>query len=301
MELITSLPKLNVLVAYPYAKQPILDEVVPLVRAGRCRFLLDSGAFSCDTLGIKVTLDDYCRFIESLPVRPWRYFMLDVVGDPEATWNNYQKMLERGFKPIPVFTRGSDWQLIDEYYKTAEVISLGGLVSMPIGKKRAFIASAMRRIAGRKVHWLGVTNDALVKKYRPYSCDSSSVSCAERFGTLKLYAGRGRSITIGKGEFRTRPSKKVTDLLWSYGINPADLAKKSNWINSPNESCLHIRASFESYIRKSIDFEKTLGTRIFNAIATDYQAIVIAEVFKRLFHLEDIKGGDKERWTVLRV
>lgn len=99
-------PKLNILIAYPYFNSKIIQELTPLIDEGHCRFLLDSGAFSCDTLGIKITVDDYCRFLDNLPVKPWRYFMLDVVGDPEKTIKNYEIMLSRGYTPIPVFTRG---------------------------------------------------------------------------------------------------------------------------------------------------------------------------------------------------
>lgn len=101
-ELDTNTPRLNFLVAYPYCKPDVFEvlknQTLPY------RFLLDSGAFTAHNAGKVITLDDYCRFIEAMPIKPWRYFQLDVVGDPEKTARNYEKMLERGFTPVPVFT-----------------------------------------------------------------------------------------------------------------------------------------------------------------------------------------------------
>ncbi len=117
-------PILNVLVAYPYVKDGMIKEMTPLINSGHIRWLLDSGAFTAHNSGKDITLDEYCRFLDRLPVKPWRYFMLDVIGNPDATWNNYQKMLSRGYKPVPIFTYGSDLQLVDEYYKTSDYINM---------------------------------------------------------------------------------------------------------------------------------------------------------------------------------
>lgn len=286
-------PKLNLLVAYPYMKKEILNEIDSLVRDGYCRFLLDSGAFSCDTLGIKITVDDYCRFLDELPVKPWRYFMLDVVGDPDGTLRNYEIMLKRGYRPIPVFTRGSDWQIIEEYYKTADCVALGGLVSMPLTKKRQFISTAMRHIKGRKVHWLGVTSDDLIKHFRPYSCDSSGVASAERFATMKLYIGNGKSLTIGKDGFRKRPDNTVLQVIRGWGFDPKALAQSNNWINSSKQSCLHIQVSFHSHVAKMLDFEKHTGTRIFMAICNEYQAIASTQAFRKIAKVKEVTVSNK--------
>ena len=82
-ELDTNTPRLNFLVAYPYCKPDVFEvlknQTLPY------RFLLDSGAFTAHNAGKVITLDDYCRFIEAMPIKPWRYFQLDVVGDPDKT------------------------------------------------------------------------------------------------------------------------------------------------------------------------------------------------------------------------
>lgn len=119
-------PRLNVLVAYPYATPQVVEQ---LRQCGPdLRFLLDSGAFTAWKAGKPIELDDYCRFLEALPVKPWRYFALDVIGDPHGTMRNYEAMLRRGFSPVPIFTRGEDPSVLEDYYKTSDVVGIGGLV-----------------------------------------------------------------------------------------------------------------------------------------------------------------------------
>lgn len=73
----------NVLVAFPYWQ----DEIARLMQAhpDTFRLLIDSGAFTAWKAGKSIALDDYCRFLEALPAAPWRYFTLDVIGNPDAT------------------------------------------------------------------------------------------------------------------------------------------------------------------------------------------------------------------------
>jgi phosphoribosylglycinamide formyltransferase-1 len=190
-------PRLNVLVAYPYMNQRMIDL---LVSAGSSlRFNLDSGAFTAWKAGKQIGLDEYCRFLEGLPIKPWRYFTLDVIGDPGETLRNYETMLARGFKPVPIFTRGEDPSVLEQFYKTSEVVGIGGLVGTP--RNRGFVKAIMKHIGDRKVHWLGFTDFNFVKTFRPYMCDSSSWESAARYGALKLYMGGGRFKGIKKAQY----------------------------------------------------------------------------------------------------
>jgi hypothetical protein len=69
--------------AFPYIKPDVLRFFQE--RRNELRILIDSGAFTAWKSGKTISVDDYCKFIESLPVKPWRYFTLDVVGDPKGT------------------------------------------------------------------------------------------------------------------------------------------------------------------------------------------------------------------------
>jgi hypothetical protein len=225
------------------------------------RFLLDSGAFTAWKAGKPIHLDDYCRFIESLPFKPWRYFTLDVIGDPHASLKNYETMLKRGFNPIPIFTRGEDIKMIDEYYKTSDVVGIGGLVGTPGNK--GFVKGIMNVIGNRKVHWLGFTEKNFVKHFKPFSCDSSSLTMAGRFASVELFDKKnGQWIKIGKDTFIVKPKPEIKTLIESYGFNITTFSQKSNWHEPVG---LSMKLSFKSHVRASIEYHKRLNVFYFLA------------------------------------
>lgn len=267
--------KLNLLAAYPYVNQPLIEE---LKKGGdNLRFLLDSGAFTAWKAGKPIKLDDYCRFIESLPIRPWRYFTLDVIGDAEASMRNYEIMLERGFKPLPIFTRGENLSALDQYYKTSDVVGIGGLVGTRGNK--GFINGVMKAVGDRRVHWLGFTSLEYLKKYRPYMCDSSSWAGALRFGQIKLYKGLGAFVTLEKSDFINKPAPEVMALLNQYEISAIELADSKNWKNSGVGNYPTEKAAFRSFVRYQLDIGKNLGTLMFMAVASNWQARLALDAF----------------------
>jgi hypothetical protein len=252
--------KLNILIAYPYMK----PEVIRVLNNNqdKVRFLLDSGAFTAWKAGKPVSLDAYCKFIESLPFKPWRYFTLDVIGNPEASFENYQTMLKRGFSPIPIFTRGEDIKMIEEYYKTSNVLGIGGLVGTQGNK--GFVKGIMNIIGDRKVHWLGFVRHDFVNHYKPYMCDASSWSHASRNGDLKVYLGRGIIKSFRRKDFINKPDQKYLNLLKSYDINQSDLTNDANW---KSHVWLNKNAA-RMWVRRSLETHKFLKSHLFLACAS---------------------------------
>ncbi|WP_296416874.1 MULTISPECIES: hypothetical protein [unclassified Vulcanococcus] len=249
-------PRLNILVAYPYATPQVLDALKTV--GPNLRFLLDSGAFTAWKAGKPIELDDYCRFLEGLPVKPWRYFLLDVIGDPQGTLRNYKTMLKRGFTPVPIFTRGEDPSVLNDYYKTSDVVGIGGLVGTP--GNRGFVRGIMRHVGDRKVHWLGFTNLEFVKVYKPYMCDSSGWD-QSRYGMIRFYLGKGRFCYVKRQNLRSI-GPKIRDVITSYGFSVEALASASSWrgAGSPSE-----QINCASMVRACLDIEKNLGTKQFMA------------------------------------
>lgn len=259
--------RLNVLCAYPYMARPLLDYVAE--RKDDLRIVIDSGAFTAWKLGKPIALDDYCRFLETLPFEPWRYFTLDVIGDPEGTLRNYETMLGRGFRPIPIFTRGEDPSVLEDYYRTSDLVGVGGLVGTRGNKD--FVNGIMRQIAGRKVHLLGFTRLDYIKAYRPYMCDASSWARSLRYAILDLFE-RGRWVTITKKEFVKPPSPALRAMLAAYGVTPEELAISENWKNTAKGTSATERLAYRSYVRAQIEIQNNLGTRFFLAYV-DHQQI----------------------------
>lgn len=265
---------LNILVAYPYIKPDVIK--VLYENQDKIRFLLDSGAFTAWKAGKPISLDEYCKFIEQLPFKPWRYFTLDVVGNPEKSFENYQIMLKRGFNPIPIFTRGEDIKMIDEYYKTSDVVGIGGLVGTQGNK--GFVKGIMKVVGNRKVHWLGFTNKEFVKHYKPYMCDSSSWEGGARYGTFSLYIGGGNFFQCSKKDFSKKPDNKIINVLKSYGVSVTDLSKEENWRGGRS---INRTLNARSIVRYNIELEKNVSTLQFAAAATTQAVILLLEGFTK--------------------
>ncbi len=224
-------------------------------------FLLDSGAFTAWKAGTEIKVDEYCKFIDSLPFKPWRYFTLDKIGDPDGSLKNYETMLKRGFNPIPVFTRGEDPKMIDYYYKTSDVVGVGGLVGTQ--GNRGFVKGIMKIIGNRKCHWLGFTNKQFVRHYKPFSCDSSSLVMANKFASIELFDVKtGKWHKVSKIDFMKRPSEQILELIRSYDKDPFLLSKNDNWSGGESVSSY---LSFRSHVRAQIEIEKRTGTKYFIA------------------------------------
>ncbi len=279
MKTSTSL-KLNLLVAYPYMK----PDVVEILKHNHkdVRVLLDSGAFTAWKAGKEINVDDYCKFIEDLPIKPWRYFTLDVIGDPEKSYKNYEVMLKRGFNPIPIFTRGEDIKMIDKYYETSDVIGLGGLVGT-IGNK-GFVKAAMKVIGNRKVHWLGFNAREFISHYRPYMCDSSSWTSGIRYASLKAYDANGKWLAMTKKTFIARPSQRIINLISSYGIDPRRFAKMSEWKGGSHDYTTHAieELGCKSWVKYQHDLESKLKTKFFLAVMVNWQAKQLLGAYKYL-------------------
>ncbi len=250
----------NMLIAFPYWNVDVTKMMMQ--NQDVLRVVLDSGAFTAWKAGKPIALDDYCRFIEGLPMKPWRYFTLDVIGDPEGSMRNYQTMLQRGFKPVPIFTRGEDASVLDDYYKTSDLVGIGGLVGTQDNK--GFVNGIMKRVAGRKVHWLGFTNIEYLKFYKPYMCDSSSWESGGRFASIRLYMGNGRYVSIKKSDFLGRPAADVLDRIKALGFDPYALRKEEAWRGGYS---VNRKLSAASAVALSLDIQKNLRTLMFNAIA----------------------------------
>lgn len=269
-------PALNVLVSYPYMTPPMVKELKAC--GPHLRFLLDCGAYTAWAGGKPIELDDYCRFLEHPPVPLWRYFALDVVGDAAATWANYETMLRRGFKPLPIFTPGEQLETLDRYYETSDVVGIGGLNALG-HRKHNYVRTVYAHAAGRRLHLLGYTTLDQLKALRPYMCDASSWEAGARYATVNLYMGHGRTLMLHKGDFIGRPAKAVLDRIKHYGLDPYALAQTAGWRGG---NSMARRVCGASMAALSIDVERELGTLLFIACAASEAVRVLREGYARL-------------------
>lgn len=251
--------ELNILTTPGYWDQRKQNLIEAL--GSQVRLLIDSGAFAAWKHGKPAILADYIAFLRQMEYKPWGYFNLDVVGDPVASWRNYNLMLDAGLRPIPIFTRGASLDELDRYYESTDIVAVGGLVGTT--RANGYLRHFMDAVAGRQVHWLGVASPALLRYYKPYSCDSSSAQAAARYGSLHLYLGKGRFKNIAKTDARQRIPADLWGTIESYGYAPRDLGAEANW---RGKNAIAWSLSAASRVRYAMESAETFGTMVFLAV-----------------------------------
>lgn len=190
--LVTSLP--HILESYHYVgKQKYVDEM----RVNDAHIFLDSGAFSAFTLGVNISVSEYCEYIKRntdiirVEDNVVMASVLDGIGDPLQTWRNQLEMELRGAKPLPCFHAGEDERYLEWYVRKYEYITLGGMVGSSTKQLCIWLDRMWDRYltdgsgnARIKVHGFGITSIPIMERYPWYSCDSSSWIQSAAFGTV---------------------------------------------------------------------------------------------------------------------
>ncbi len=220
------------------------------------RLLIDSGAFTAWKAGTTIRKEEYAEFINRLPITPWRYFALDVVGDPKRTQQNLDWFLANGFTPTPVFQRGEPFDRLKDYASITGLVGVG----LGVGSKGAmnYLRKVMQHTEGVNVHWLGITRPQWVTYYKPYSVDTSSWNSGRQYGIMTLY-DRGR---FWKWQRRnqTRPTKRYRELIGSYGFDSAVFQYEKAWRGS---NPLSHQVTARGWVKYSKDIEERIRTYVF--------------------------------------
>jgi hypothetical protein len=153
------------------------------------KVLLDSGAFSAWKSGFEIDIYSYIDFVRKYGELFEAYFVLDVVGDGEKTWENQEIMEKEGLSPIPIYHTSTDIQYL---YKCLEYPYFGLSVtgtSNFLGKMQAnercfSIICDDDGYPRSKVHGLGVTSPKFIIRYPYYSVDSISWVINSRYGHI---------------------------------------------------------------------------------------------------------------------
>lgn len=161
-----------------------VNEPKSAVKWGSEGLLLDSGAFTEFTTGKPVNIDLLIGFIKKY--QPEYAIQLDVIGDDDATWRNYQYMVDQGLHNIlPVIHYKASEAHIKRVLEASDYVLLGGLVPLTRApeKLRKWLdyLYANFGLKDKKVHALGVTTRWCLQRYPFYSVDSSSALSITRY------------------------------------------------------------------------------------------------------------------------
>lgn len=212
-------PPYCMLLSYHYFKKK--SDLVKSYIAKGYDIFIDSGAFSAETKGVPINIDEYCTFIKETGVGI--YAGLDVIGDARKTMINVKYMEEAyGLSPIPTFHLGGDLQNLRNILHYP-YIALGGLVfSSNIQRYLNEVWGIILREAPKiRVHGFGMTNIELMEHYPWYSVDSSSYKGGRRFGRIQI---------LWDGfKFKTFQEEEFCEYLKTLGFNMDNIENKQRW------------------------------------------------------------------------
>lgn len=174
-------------------KQVYVDHM----RNNQAQVFLDSGAFSAFTLGVSLSVADYCDYIrrntDIIRVEDGCVMasVLDGIGDARQTGINQQEMEERGIRPLPCFHAGEPEEYLEWYIRHYPYITLGGMVGSSTKQLMTWLDRIWDRYlvdgSGRprcKVHGFGITAVPIMEAFPWYSVDSSSWIQSAAFGSI---------------------------------------------------------------------------------------------------------------------
>jgi len=179
--------------------------------------LFDSGAFSAFTQGLKLSLDDYMKFLTD---NPWirLYIVLDDMTSPKISYENYMIMFNNGFEPIPVFHlhNNSDATYLKKYLDKTNFIGLGAIAEASNVTRAMSLDTMFRNYFAPKgypivkVHGLGVTSTDLILRYPWFSVDSTTWTKNAAGGRVWLpqIISPGRFYFRGLGDLITVSSRR---------------------------------------------------------------------------------------------
>ncbi len=278
--------KLSILVEFPYFDAKIFKKLTK--HHGEYRLIIDSGAFSAFNSGKKISLDEYCKFLDSIEsLRPFNAVQLDVIGNPEQTYKNFLKMEERGYDVMPVFTRGDTLDRLEEFYSHTDYIMFGG--NAKTSNNRNYVKWFLGENKGRKCHWLGFVQNDFIARYKPHSVDSSSWLGNKIYGHLPVYDGKGNVKNLKRQHFVNKPSPTIFKYFKDMGFD-YDYVKKFAYAQAWKESYSREEIAATSYVLKMQDFYKHYGTRLYLAFTCERD---IKNLFSACERIKKLRGEQK--------
>ena len=167
-----------------------------------CDVLIDSGAFSLYTRGVKINLNEYKDFIiqyqkdHESKINSLNFINLDKIGDSKESWNNQHKLEKIGVNPIPVVHQyGFKKKYLDKAMKEYPFFALGGmwgrsrkLDTIPwleyVFKEIMIWVKKGNKLP--KIHLLGIGSKSVLMKFPAYSCDNTNWMTLTQYGFSKF-------------------------------------------------------------------------------------------------------------------
>jgi hypothetical protein len=249
---------LPVLISYAYERCFDWEKIRQI--SHKIDLLIDCGAFTVHKKGKVIRLTDYLNFLYKIDYPVDGYFVLDSIGDPKKTFENFLEMRKEGFDPMPIFTRGDSLERLENYYGYSDIVALGGLKAggeNDNGYVKWFMEKGVR---GRKTHWLGFAQHDLIYHYKPYSVDAINWKRALLYGDLVIYTGMGFKHAKRTDFSKRLLPREIITAIRNLGYDPFRLKKEESWRGVQTYAHEISTASFFNYIS---DIKRDTGTKFY--------------------------------------
>jgi len=150
------------------------------------------------TKEFRTYLASYIEYLHAQASPYTFYVTLDIIFQPEATWEVYQEMRKNGLRPLPVYHFGEDISYLKRYMRDSPYVGLGGLGHESNRERyKSFADPAWdvlcdgdrrRKLPTHKVHGFAIGGYELISRYPWTSVDA----------TTPLYFGRMGGILVPK-------------------------------------------------------------------------------------------------------
>lgn len=227
---------LNILASYAYLgkTKSFCDILFGASKEGIINVMIDSGAFTLfNSKNNKMdwlTLDNYCKFLDTYAQYSEKYVMLDVINNHSKSKENYETMLKRGLNPMFVFTTyDNDYTYLKEAVNNNIHLCVAGGVTSKRNWMHKRYQDVFRQTQA-KIHGLGFVKFPDIYQVPLHSVDSSSwVQGSQAFGIL-YYFDNGikgvRYVDILKKKVKL--PTQIIKLLDKYKVTPKEFSNLDN-------------------------------------------------------------------------
>jgi len=172
--------------------------------------IIDSGAFTY-TKKKGITVDAWIKKATELLPFGREIISLDVIGDPRATFENYEIIKSAIPSVIPTFHVGSDLSFLHKYLDNVDRIAIGGMVpyKSEIGTLKRHLNKIFRGFRPGAIphfHAFGYFSQTILETYPWFSADASTWQNYSRFGEfhkfIDLKYTRMKSLRVGEISLR---------------------------------------------------------------------------------------------------
>lgn len=260
---------LNILASYAYLgkNKTFADTFFGYSRDGIINTMVDSGAFSLfnnKKANLSwLNLDNYCKFLDMYGDSTEKYVNLDVINNDNASKDNYEIMIKRGYNPMFVFTSyDEDYEYLKQAVSNNKHLCVAGGT---LGKN-AWMLKRYQEVfkkTGALIHGLGFVKFPEIYQLPLHSVDSSTwIQGAQAFGHL-FYFDEGLKAVAWSDILKKKKKlpKELIEKLDKYKVTPKAFSDTSNHKGSNSIETMLSIVAYNDYQ----NYSKERGINLFLA------------------------------------